>query len=246
MIVLFGVLEHVTDPAAFACHVIQHLKPGGSALFAVPNCGPAIEAADMSMLIHEHHSYFTERSLQRTLATAGAANVSIRRAGYGNVLYAQIRQGAPARSTRPAYDEVAGLLSFGERIKFVREIFSRRARHAAQAEGGLGIFCPARGLNILPPNENYRFFDDDAELHGRYYPGFAVSVSRAKPCWPTLSASCGYFRPASVNGLERRYLRQAWPFLPSTRSTSFSRRRIRHLFSHAARATGNFCVLWRQ
>ncbi len=68
VILHYGVLEHVEDPRPFLLEQAEVLSPGGRIVFAVPDCAPAIECGDLSIIVHEHWSYFTEESL-RSLAT---------------------------------------------------------------------------------------------------------------------------------------------------------------------------------
>jgi len=58
------------------------------------------------------------------------------------------------------------------------ESFKKRFYDFLKEDRGLGIYCPARVINILPSEDEcgLRFFDDDTELHNKYYPGFNIQI----------------------------------------------------------------------
>ena len=97
-IIMFGVLEHVEDPRAFLTDIFARLRPGGEVLLAVPDCGPYIEAGDLSCLIHEHWSYFDQGSLAHTLRSAGGDEVEVRHGEFGGMLFGERRAEGPERA----------------------------------------------------------------------------------------------------------------------------------------------------
>ncbi len=75
VITMFDVLEHVPDPEDMLTHIFRLLKPGGIALFFVPNLdsmGFKILKGNSSLCMPvEHLFYFTEGSLQPVLKRVG-------------------------------------------------------------------------------------------------------------------------------------------------------------------------------
>lgn len=177
LILAYAVLEHIADPAGFLSAATALLRPGGKLALAVPDCTAFIGAGDPSMLLHEHYLYFTAGSLQRLLAHHGLPCLKAEKAGYGGVLYALAvpDKAAIATAEIPA-KEMADTRRFGARCDALVGRVSELVRQQASSGRSLGIYCPARGLAFLPQDGAYRFFDDDPDLTGRYYPPFNAPV----------------------------------------------------------------------
>ncbi|WP_428248615.1 class I SAM-dependent methyltransferase [Ferrovibrio sp.] len=179
LVLAYAVLEHIAEPADFLTAVIDSLRPGGMVAFSVPDCTPFIAAGDPAMLLHEHYMYFTADSLTRLFAYHGLRALSVERAGYGGALYV-----IAVRDPNIVAEEIAGateaetstVMRYGGKCEALIERVSTLVSRYAKSGRSLGIYCPARGLSFLPPDAAYRFFDDDPELTGRYYPPFKVPV----------------------------------------------------------------------
>lgn len=63
-VILYCVLEHMDEIETFLKDVKSILNYDGTVLLAVPNCTDQIFGGDISMLLSEHWSYFTEESLK--------------------------------------------------------------------------------------------------------------------------------------------------------------------------------------
>ncbi|GJM05140.1 MAG: hypothetical protein DHS20C09_11310 [marine bacterium B5-7] len=176
VIVAHGVLEHIEDPITFLHAMRDVLHSKGMAFFAVPDCGPYISAGDPSILLHEHYSYFTIGSLSRLLQIAGFGTVKILPAAHGGILYCMASPSSTVRSHFRSDNDQQAVTAYGHKVKKGRArvaALGERIRHASLSHG---VYCPARGLNLLPPGLAVRFFDDDHELTGRYYPTFPYPV----------------------------------------------------------------------
>lgn len=176
MIVHYGVLEHIEEPVAFLKSQAEWLSESGLIIFAVPDCREYIMHGDISMFLHEHWNYFTPYSLKRAVEEAGLQLLRLENAGYGGSLY-----GVAGKSRRSI--DVAEDLEWSVKFKdYVKESLEKMRvffRKCMDAERSLGIFCPARAINILYlvwPESALRFFDDDKRLHGRFYPPFDIPV----------------------------------------------------------------------
>ena len=185
VIVLYMVLEHVADPVSFLEQVRSTLRPGGTVVVAVQDEQPYIEDGELSLLFHEHYSYFTRTSLAATLASSGGGSVSIEASGFSNLLMAAWR---PDQEDSPGQDPAPGLVAarrFRQRAENVADTIGCELRAATDAGRRVGVYVPARAVNALTlaglSGEPLRFFDDNELLHGTYYPGFANPVeSRAE------------------------------------------------------------------
>ncbi len=177
VVIAYGVLEHVADPVAMLRQAWDRLTEGGVLCIAVPDCTAFIAAGDISMLVHEHYSYFTAPALARVLVAAGFADINTRAAGYGGVLLASgVRRSGGGDAPLITEDERAAALAFGTLADTHRAILSARLEGLVDGGRSLGLYCPARALNLLPDGARARLFDDDADLHGRFYPTLTYPV----------------------------------------------------------------------
>jgi SAM-dependent methyltransferase len=178
--ILYLLLEHVADPEGLLREVSEVVRPGGTVLVVVQDEEPYVRSGELSLLFHEHYSYFSARTLERTILAAGGAGISMRRSSFSNLLVATYAAG---RSTDGlGHNGIDLQLAFTFRERAERTV-SRVAGKigAVRASGGsVGIFVPSRAVNLLAmlggPLDRIRFFDDDQSLRGTYYPGFPSPV----------------------------------------------------------------------
>jgi 2-polyprenyl-3-methyl-5-hydroxy-6-metoxy-1,4-benzoquinol methylase len=175
LILFYAVLEHIYDTETFLRQVADHLSPGGIVVLAVPDCTSEIEAADLSMLLHEHYQYFTLDSLRRVLLCADL-EADVQTSGYGRCIYAV----ATPLSTndiinQPKHEEVLAVKGFVEKVEKNRNNLVDYLYKSVEA-GTVGIYCPARALSFLPSDVPVRFFDDSSDLKGKYYPPFHACI----------------------------------------------------------------------
>jgi 2-polyprenyl-3-methyl-5-hydroxy-6-metoxy-1,4-benzoquinol methylase len=171
----YAVLEHVAEPMSFLAAVRSGLAPGGLAVFAVPDCGPYIVDGDPGMLLHEHWNYFSATTLARMFEGCGFQVTAARKAGVGGVLYIAAKAGPGTGAMTKASADVAAALAFADKAVKLRRFASARAA-SAMREGSLGLYVPGRALMWLEPLPGLRFFDDDPDLAGRYYPPFDAPI----------------------------------------------------------------------
>jgi SAM-dependent methyltransferase len=177
LIVHHTVLEHVERPVEFIVDQLQLLATEGRIICCVPDCGPAIERGDLSMLVHEHWSYFDARTLIDLGARAGARTATWRNATSEGVIYCSWDKADRTKAeppTPPSYVQRAG-----DALRAVTEY----AREALSDGGSLGVYCGGRFVNYhaqlaetLPGVRRTRWFDDDPALHGRFYPPVPIAV----------------------------------------------------------------------
>lgn len=175
-VVCYGVLEHIEDYRSFLKDVCGHLRDGGTLILAVPDERQYIASGDPAMLVHEHFLYCTPMTLSRLLAASGFRVRDIREAGYGAVLYcAAVRDDAAGQSP-VAESELAEARRFSAKSNRLRMTINTELARSTAACRSVGIYCPARGLAVLPENKSFRFFDDDPALTGRFYPPFRIAI----------------------------------------------------------------------
>jgi SAM-dependent methyltransferase len=177
LIVHHAVLEHVPDPISFLRDQLRLLNPSGLVVCSVPDCTSALRHGDLSMLVHEHLSYFTAGSLNRTGGLAGAESVAARPGRAAGSLY---RAWKPAPSEADPGEVADGLAAeFISQAPLAVRLVAQLAERLAGERRTLGIFCPARFFNyhaVIPTTPVVRYFDDDPRLHGLFYPPIDVAV----------------------------------------------------------------------
>lgn len=180
MAILYLLLEHVPDPEGLLRAVARIVRPGGTVLVAVQDEGPYIASGEISLLFHEHYSYFSARTLERTIRGAGATAVDVRRSTFSNLLYATYVPDLASNHSANVESDIDLALEFRSRAEKVvasvwAEIDAVRAR-----PGTIGLYVPSRAANILAMRndslEGIRFFDDNPALKGTYFPGIPIPI----------------------------------------------------------------------
>jgi SAM-dependent methyltransferase len=178
LIIHHTVLEHIERPLEFLDDQLGLLAADGRIICCVPDCAPALDHGDLSMLVHEHWSYFDAKTLIHLGAIAGARTVTWRNATTEGVIYCSWKRDAAARSSAPA-----GPPPYLERGRRALRAMTEYAKRTLRGGVSLGIYCAARFVNyyalladVVPAMRNVRWFDDDPALHGRFYPPIPIAV----------------------------------------------------------------------
>jgi len=175
-IVAYAVLEHASEIAGFLGEVKKHLCDGGNFIVSVPDCSSHIELGDPSMLLHEHWSYFTSRTLKRTLESSGFKVTHLQQSGYGGALYAAATSSKSNKHQPPEEAELKMARAYADNCQRLRSSSAERLEELRRKKLSIGVYVPSRALALLPFDVSVRFFDDDPELHGKYYPPFSAPV----------------------------------------------------------------------
>ena len=176
VIVSYAVMEHIADIDGFLADIRRHLRSDGIVVVSVPSSAEYTACGDPSLLLHEHFSYFTVASLRRVFACNGLEVIDVRKAGFGGALYAAAKLGDAIRTDAPSVSELAEARAFGDSIPRLQASFRARLDAHRAAGRRVGIYCPARALALLDSGSGLRFFDDDPDLQGRFYPPFECVV----------------------------------------------------------------------
>ena len=174
-------LEHVPDPGSILRSVADVVRDGGRVFVAVQDEEPYIRSGELSLLFHEHYSYFTERTLAGLIEESGGTAVRVARSGFTNLLVADYVIGPSSASTDTAPTEDVELCrAFRLRAEAATSAVWTFIDRVRGGGGSVGIFVPARAVNMLSMREDglegIRFFDDDPGLAGMYFPGIGVPV----------------------------------------------------------------------
>lgn len=180
-VVGFGVLEHIEFLDEFLAGVRSMMWNESVAIFAVPDCTKYVEDGDPGMLVHEHWSYFTVSTLKTLMGSAGFAVRSVKLSGYGGLLYVSAALAGAVRSSQPVEKDIADAFVFRSRCIQIRTRVVDRLMLLERSRNSLGIYVPGRSLMWLDAMSSdmlgrIRFFDDDARIHGRFYPPFTAAI----------------------------------------------------------------------
>jgi 2-polyprenyl-3-methyl-5-hydroxy-6-metoxy-1,4-benzoquinol methylase len=184
----FAVLEHVRNLAKFLEDIKAHLAPGGRIILAVPDCEPFLVRGDISILLHEHWSYFTMQSLRDTLRhNLPEASVSVKKGDFGGTLYASIcfmEDPSSLEDRLPSSPDTAVALfhEFALQSKSMAKALSAKLKEAFSQGKSIGLFVPIRAINALSMFKdtamegNLRFYDDDILSQNKFFPGFNIPI----------------------------------------------------------------------
>lgn len=187
LLVIRYVLEHAHDPGEFLRAVWTLVRPGGYALFEVPDACKGLEKADYTTVWEEHVSYFTPSTLRQCLVGAGFEPVYLRRFYYS-------QQDALVAVAKPAPGPLSPAVTPGELAyevdradRFVRS-FPRVRDRICEAVGG---FARTRGkVAVLGAGHLSRSFinlyglgdmidfvaDDNPHKQGLFMPGSKLPI----------------------------------------------------------------------
>lgn len=183
IIIFYNVLEHVSDLNVFLSHVKKHLNPKGRVYFAVPDCGKSIELGDISMFIHEHIHYFTEKTIKNAFYKAINIIPTVEKSLFASELNGTFTL------IEDCVDYEMNLKELNKKnIEFLKkmtqlmdsfEVFFNECHFKNET---VGIYVPSRMINIMALKSDFFqnlklfFYDDDEKLYGKYYPGFRFPI----------------------------------------------------------------------
>lgn len=176
LIVHHAVLEHVEHPREFIADQLGLLSAGGRIICCVPDCAAAIAHGDLSMLVHEHWSYFDFQTLSALGAAAGARTVGWRLSRSAGAIYCAWEPHARVQQDPPPPPP------YIDRARRALRAMAGFVGAATESGATLGIYCGGRFVNYhaLVPSEARpavtRWFDDDPAIQGRFYPPVPIAV----------------------------------------------------------------------
>ncbi len=167
----FNVLEHIEDPITFLNLQRQLLREGGSIIFGVPNCAEHLSVGDLSMMIHEHCSYFTMAGLASVASAAGLRVAKLVKGAAGGMLFAQLTEGEADELDLPPPP-----LNFESKARIALSRIEKLLSPFSDTE--FCAYCPTRAMNalFLLKRAGARLVDDNTAIHHLYIPGFASPI----------------------------------------------------------------------
>ncbi len=179
VIIAFAVLEHIAEPESLLKHFKDCLAPQGRLILAVPDCEDPVREGNISMLIHEHFSYFTIDTFKNFMAHHGYVPLQLVKAGFGAILYGDFKLGAASSNQlSPCAISKNVFLKIAENFKKTEAFLNKHKQKT------VGIYVPFRAMNMVyllkdtlaSLNIHLRFFDDSSYLRGKYCPGIDIPI----------------------------------------------------------------------
>lgn len=175
LIIAYGVLEHISDPDFFLEEMKRYLTKNGKISLAVPDCKESVQNGDLSMLTHEHFSYFNEQSLKSYLCFKGFEIEKLIQSNYGGSLYCIIKKGNKIKTSRCHTNYFIKLMENLNKFK----TFLKKCENKS-----IGIYVPNRAINMLylfldvikKNGIHMRFIDDSHKLKNKFLPCFNIPI----------------------------------------------------------------------
>src|SRR5262249_325069 len=171
------ILEHAADVRTFVAALRELVEPGGHLVFEVPDCSPALEAADVSTIWEEHVLYFTPETCRNAFSHWGLELIShdCLPCASENELVAVVRSGEGAQPQLPDAvrldEELARGQHFARSIEGGRRparVLLERARAGQRAVTLVNVLGIADLLELA--------VDDNPSKQGRFLPGCALPI----------------------------------------------------------------------
>lgn len=131
LVLAANVLAHVPDPVDFAAGIARLLRPGGHAVFEVPDLGDLVQGLAFDTIYHQHLCYFSLTSLEALLGRGGLRVVDVERLAIhgGSLRVHAAPAGTPgaavaalrAMEQRQGAASPAFLAGFAERVARLRD-----------------------------------------------------------------------------------------------------------------------------
>lgn len=180
VIILYCVLEHIEKIDSFLCEVKEKLSSSGKLFLAVPDCESYINNGDLSMLLHEHFSYFTKETLQNILRKSLQMHANIEKSKYGGLLYASVSEKSTGKEKSSCQN------GYNYRTKSEKSLRKLKRYFIDNADQKIAIYVPSRAFNTLYLIRKYidfskiYFIDDNELIQNTFIPGFEIAIqSRA-------------------------------------------------------------------
>jgi 2-polyprenyl-3-methyl-5-hydroxy-6-metoxy-1,4-benzoquinol methylase len=173
------VLEHIVEPEKFLGSIKQHLNENGTVILGVPNATPYISTGDISILFHEHWSYFTTKSFSLFLKRNNATEIIISESNFGGLLYTKFKLNDIVFDNLKN-DEADSSESLNYFSLIERSLGKLNSFFETHKGIHIGIYAPMRIVNFLVHEqiklENIRFFDDNINSYHHYFPGIDIMI----------------------------------------------------------------------
>ncbi len=185
LLVVRHMVEHAHAPRRFLAAIRALLKPGGLAVFEVPDCEQAFATCDYSILWEEHVLYFMAETFRSCLEAAGFAVVSIQRPPYSLVAQTRVKPSmaddTKGLSTEILAVEKARMKTFADSLPKKRNAMRALLTEARVRCGPIAFFgaghLTCMYINLLQLKLHIDcILDDHPKKRGLYLPGSRLPI----------------------------------------------------------------------
>lgn len=185
LLVVRHMVEHAHDVRRFLAAIHSLLKPGGLAVFEVPDCEQAFATCDYSILWEEHVFYFMPVTFRHCLEAAGFGVMAIQRPAYSLVALTRAQSpAAPTKHVLPAEivaQEKARMRSFAQSLPGQRDAIGTFLVETRAQKGPIAFFGAGHlacvYINLLQMKEHLDcIVDDHPRKRGLFLPGSRLPI----------------------------------------------------------------------
>lgn len=176
----FGLLEHVKNPLEILESFKKNLEEKGKIFVAVPNCQNKLKLGDASILGPEHWSFFTPETLKNILLKSKLSGVEVKLGTKNAMIYGWGEISNKNLKNKKAINQSSAeklFYSFSRKVKNILLLLQKRIEKLEKENKTLGLY--GGGLQIiglLNHKLKLRFFNGDAAIHGKYFPGYSNPI----------------------------------------------------------------------
>src|SRR5258706_6044570 len=183
LLVVRHVLEHAHRPLLFVEAIKRLMKPGGYAVFEVPNCEAAFDLHDYTILWEDHVSYFTPATFQACLSISGLEILNMQQPSPSLIAVVQSKtEGRPEfNASHDLQKEAARMLNFKNSFPRIQRSVVRAVERIQATEGRLSFFGAGHlgciYINLMGLKRLLEFVaDDDSNKQGLWMPGSRLPI----------------------------------------------------------------------
>jgi SAM-dependent methyltransferase len=183
LLIIRHMLEHAHHPLLFVEAIKRLMKPGGYAVFEVPNCETAFNLCDYTILWEEHVSYFTLATFEACLRAAGLEVLDLQRPPPSLVAIVQSKkQGDRQIHPRQSIEiETTRMLNFVNSFPKAQKSAVASLDKLRASEGKISFFGAGHlgciYINLMGLKRLLEFVaDDDSNKQGLWMPGSHLPI----------------------------------------------------------------------
>lgn len=185
LLVVRHMVEHAHAPRRFLAAIRSLLKPGGLAVFEVPDCEQAFATCDYSILWEEHVFYFMAVTFRHCLEAAGFAVMAIQRPAYSLVALTRAKPSVADDTKGLSADlvavEKARMKSFADSLPKKQNAIGAFLTEARVQGGSIAFFgaghLACMYINLLQLKLHLDcIVDDHPKKRGLFLPGSRLPI----------------------------------------------------------------------
>lgn len=179
LIIMYCVLEHISNPGEFLRQVNSLLTTNGKVAIAVPECESYFKNGDISIFFHEHWNYYTMETVINTFSNLINKNLEVVSSSFGGLIYGISENTNEKKKNNHSTKNDLSKIYIDYQNK--SKIFIQNIRDFLLKDN-VGVYVPGRIVNVLYlikeeiDLKNIRFFDDNPFLYKTYFPELNIPI----------------------------------------------------------------------